>query len=167
MTIETYVLTDDGTFPNSRLPVLIYRNVMPADVSDRASWLETTFEANNWLGTWRNGIFPYDHYHSTTHEVLGIYSGSATLRLGGPNGLTLPVSAGDVLVIPAGVAHNNRGQQDPFGVVGAYPDGRPWDLLRGRPGERPFADQTIAGVPLPATDPLTGPGGTLTAYWLA
>jgi len=49
--------------------------------------------------------------------------------------------AGGVIVIPAGVAHQNVGSSGDFGVVGAYPDGRDWDLLRGQPGERPQADK--------------------------
>jgi hypothetical protein len=45
-----------------------------------------------------------------------------------------------------------------FSVVGAYPGGRSWDLLRGRPGERPRADRNIGAVPLPDNDPIGRPG---------
>jgi len=38
-----------------------------------------------------------------------------------------------------------------FSVVGAYPGGRQWDLLRGLPGERPQADRNIAGFLCRAT----------------
>jgi len=44
--------------------------------------------------------FSFAHYHSTTHEALGVYRGSATLRLGGEHGKNVEVHAGDVIVIP-------------------------------------------------------------------
>jgi uncharacterized protein YjlB len=49
--------------------------------------------------------------------------------------------------------------------VGAYPDGRHWDLLTGKPGERPKADQNIAALPLPDNDPVDGPDGPLRKIW--
>ena len=52
------------------------------------------------------------------------------MRLGGEHGRDFIVEAGDVVVIPAGVGHKNLGATRQFGVVGAYPDGRPCDLLR-------------------------------------
>ncbi|HXO96731.1 MAG TPA: hypothetical protein VN857_09120, partial [Chthoniobacterales bacterium] len=75
------------------------------------------------------------------------------------------VRAGDVIVIPAGVGHKNLGASDDFGVVGAYPGGRHWDLLTGKPGERPKADQNIAALPLPDNDPVYGPDGPLRKIW--
>jgi uncharacterized protein YjlB len=50
-------------------------------------------------------------------------------------------------------------------VVGAYPDGMWCDLRRGDPAERDEVLANIAAVPLPATDPLHGPGGPLLAAW--
>jgi uncharacterized protein YjlB len=50
-------------------------------------------------------------------------------------------------------------------VVGAYPNGRRCDLLRGRPGERPQADQHIAAIPMPTEDPLDGLHGPLKKIW--
>jgi uncharacterized protein YjlB len=70
-----------------------------------------------------------------------------------------------VIVIPAGVAHQNIGASADFAVVGAYPDGREWDLLRGRAGERPKADRTIAALPIPDYDPIYGPEGPLPQIW--
>lgn len=159
-----FVLSDTGAFPNSRLPVLLYRGVVPA-ITNLADWLEQTFVANHWTNNWRNGILTYHHYHSTTHEVLGIHAGSATLQLGGEGGPLVEVQAGDVLILPAGVGHCNRRQSADFGVVGGYPDGRDWDLLRGRAGERPAADQAIARLPLPGSDPLFGEQGPLMQVW--
>jgi uncharacterized protein YjlB len=97
--------------------------------------------------------------------VLGVFSGSATLRLGGAHGTTVEVHPGDVIVIPAGVGHQKLESSGDFGVVGAYPGGRRWDLLRGLPGEKPQADRNIAAVPLPDNDPLYGPNGPLKRIW--
>jgi uncharacterized protein YjlB len=156
---------DDGTFPNSPLPLLFYRQAITTDAEDPASIFEECFAKNDWINSWRNGVYSFPHYHSTSHEVLGVYSGTANLRLGGEHGKNVEVNAGDVIVIPAGVAHQNVGASDDFGVVGAYPGGRQWDLLRGSPGERPRADRNIAALPVPDNDPIYGTKGPLRGIW--
>lgn len=158
-------LPDDGAYPNSDLPVLVYRQALRSSIRSPARILEQIFRANGWTGAWRNGIFSYHHYHSTAHEVLGIAGGTASVQLGGPDGWALDVTAGDVLVLPAGVAHKNGGSDPAFEVVGAYPDGRSWDLKRGSPDERPEADRNIDRVPLPSRDPLFGAEGPLVDHW--
>jgi len=155
---------DDGKFPNSRLPLLLYRGAVDAEAGPEA--FERLFAANGWPPEWRAGVFPYHHYHSTAHECLGIAAGEATLMLGGPAGRTFRVTAGDVIVIPAGVAHRRLTSSADFLVVGGYPDGHAeWDILRGNPGDRPRADENIARVPLPLTDPVEGSGGPLDIAW--
>jgi uncharacterized protein YjlB len=75
------------------------------------------------------------------------------------------VAAGDCVVIPAGVGHKlERGSRDLL-VIGAYPEGRAWDVRRGDPAERAEVLVNIAAVPLPATDPLAGGGGPLVEAW--
>jgi uncharacterized protein YjlB len=162
---DTAAFKDDGAIPNSRFPLLLYRGVLNLESTDPATQIEDHFAANNWANSWRNGIYPFHHYHSTSHEVLGIYRGSATVRLGGEQGHDFAVQAGDVIVIPAGVGHKNLGASTDFGVVGAYPDGRQWDLLTGKPGERPKADQNIAALPIPDNDPVYGSNGPLGKIW--
>ncbi|WP_461077290.1 cupin domain-containing protein [Spirosoma flavus] len=162
---ETFIFTDDGQIPNSKLSLLLYRKAFSETGSAGATWLEKRFAANNWTNSWRNGVFPYHHYHSITHEVLGVYSGSATLQLGGEKGKKVDVTAGDIIVIPAGVGHKKLESSPDFGVVGAYPDGRDFDVLRGQPGERPQADKNIVNVPVPKTDPLQGQSGGLVTLW--
>jgi uncharacterized protein YjlB len=163
--ITSHRLVDDGTYPNSSLPLLVYPGVLPVSNPDPARVVEKAFEANEWAGSWRNGIYPYHHYHSTAHEVLGVYRGTAEVQMGGPNGVTLQLHPGDVVVIPAGVAHRNVGQSHDFAVVGAYPEGQRWDMNYGRPGERPAADERIARVALPGMDPVLGAGGPLLRMW--
>jgi len=164
--VQTRQFADDGTFPNHPvLPVLILRQAVSTEVGDLAQTFERVFGAHDWQGQWRDGIFSYHHYHSTAHEVLGVAAGSAHVQLGGPNGDAFDVEAGDVLVLPAGVAHKNLGAARDFLVVGAYPEGQDWDLLRGRPGERPEADRNIEQVPLPDRDPVYGEEGPLVEHW--
>jgi len=162
---ETYHFADDGHIPNSRYPLLVYRQAFGARGPAGATWLEQHFAAQNWTNSWRNGVYPFHHYHSTSHEVLGVYAGSAQLQLGGEQGRAVAVQAGDILVIPAGVGHKKLSASPDFGVVGAYPDGRTWDVLRGAPGERPQADRTIAALPRPSTDPLLGSAAGLVQHW--
>ncbi|HXB07100.1 MAG TPA: cupin domain-containing protein [Puia sp.] len=161
---EKFLFKDDGMIPNSKYPLLVYRNAFAARGGEGAAWLEERFAANNWTNSWRNGIYPFHHYHSTSHEVLGIYSGKALLHLGGEQGRKVEVAAGDILVIPAGVGHKNLNAED-LGVVGAYPDGRSWDVNRGLPGERPQTDKNIAALPLPERDPLLGQENGVSRIW--
>lgn len=169
VSLDTHRLSDDGLIPNNPdCPLVVYpRAADPATGSpeERAKLWEEVFAANGWTGSWRNGVFPYHHYHSTSHEVLGVYSGWATLRLGGENGITATVRAGDVVVIPAGVGHKRIESGDDFGVVGAYPDGRGYDMNYGKPEEREAALANIASVPLPDADPVYGADGPLLGAW--
>ena len=164
--VLTQRLKDDGTFPNNeRLPLLLYRNVLALPRENPAAPVEDLFASNGWGGAWRNGIYSFHHYHSMAHEVLGIYGGSAKVQLGGEDGTTLAISRGDVVVIPAGVAHKNLGASFDFRVVGAYPTGQSPDMCYGKSDERPQADTRIAAVPLPAMDPVYGAEGQLKMHW--
>lgn len=164
--IISHTLTDDGIFPNNaRLPLLVYRQAVTLPRHDPAVLFETRFAAHRWGSAWRNGIYGLHHYHSTAHEVLGVYRGHATVLFGGQQGVELAVQAGDVIIIPAGVAHKNVGSSRDFGVVGAYPRGQDWDVCYGRAGERPQTDHHIARVPMPEADPVYGMHGPLAGHW--
>ena len=157
---------DNGAIPNNpTLPLLLYRRAVDLPDADPASLFESLFTANGWPAAWRNGIFPFHHFHSTAHEVLGVYSGTATARFGGESGIELMVSAGDVVVIPAGVGHKAIEASADLGIVGAYPAGTSPDLCRGAPGERDRCLETIALVAIPNRDPLYGDDGPLHRHW--
>ena len=167
---ERYLFADDGRFPNSGYPVLVYRAVAVEGVAHavgtkRAAGFEQLFAAHAWPAAWRNGLYGEHHYHSTAHEALGVYEGWVQARLGGERGQLVRLEAGDVVVIPAGVAHCNEGQSKDFRVVGAYPRGTDMDMNYGQPRERPAADRHIAAVPLPEQDPVFGVGGALLELW--
>jgi uncharacterized protein YjlB len=157
---ESYWFQDDGGIPNSRLPVLVYRGAVSG-----GDQCEQLFAEHGWLGAWRDGIFSFHHFHSTAHEVLGVISGSALVKLGGPGGQQFEVGAGDVLVLPAGTGHCKLGSRGDFLVVGAYPDGMRWDMRRGDPREHDEVVANIRAVPLPREDPVLGADGQLAKLW--
>jgi uncharacterized protein YjlB len=162
----TRLVQDDGTFPNNgKLSLIVYQGVLVLPQSNPAAIVEELFELNGWSGCWRNGIYGFHHYHSTAHEVLGVYSGSAQVQMGGDQGASLRVGCGDVIIIPAGVAHKNLGADNDFRIVGAYPRGQGPDMCYGKAGERPRADRNISKVPLPKIDPVYGSGGQMAKHW--
>jgi uncharacterized protein YjlB len=164
--VTVHVLKNDGSIPNNpKLPLLIYNRALKLPEHDPASVIERLLAANHWGGSWRNGIYPYHHYHSTAHEVLLVFCGSARVQLGGEKGITQKVHPGDVVLIPAGVGHKNLGATHDFAIVGAYPAGQEWDICYGKAGERPRVDQNIARVPLPKADPVYDEDGPLLEYW--
>jgi uncharacterized protein YjlB len=164
-TPRSELLADTGDFPNSRWPALVYEAVLDPG-GDLAFGFEALFASHGWTGSWRNGLYRQHHFHSTAHEALGVYRGTVSVRLGGPTGPLIRLKAGDVAIIPAGVAHKNEAQSSDFAVVGAYPSGTSPDMQYGKPGERPRVDQNIARVARPACDPVGGAGGALLALWL-
>jgi uncharacterized protein YjlB len=165
--VVTHTLQDDGTFPNNaRLPLLVYRDAVVLPERHAAAFFEAIFAAHQWGSAWRNGIYGVHHYHSTAHEVLGVFQGQARVQFGGAQGVVVSIQSGDVVVIPAGVAHKNLGASRDFGVVGAYPLGQHWDVCYGKPGERPRTDDNIARVSLPQADPVYGARGPLIEAWM-
>lgn len=161
---EIYYFVKDGNIPNSRYPLLVYRQAFEGTGIKSAEWLEKQFSMNNWTNSWRWGVYSYHHYHSNTHEVLGVYSGNAVLQFGGENGIKMNVEVGDVIVIPAGVAHKNISCSDDFGVVGAYPEGKDPDIKKGIPEELQLAEENLSNVVIPQYDPLMGAEG-LVKIW--
>ena len=161
------LLKDNGEFPNNNsLPYLLYKAVFSLPDRKAGDIIQEIFESHQWSNAWKNGIYPYHHYHSITHEALGIYEGACNVMLGGYEDTILHLEKGDVLVIPAGVAHRNVGSSSDFRCVGAYPNGMDFDMNYGRPEERPQTDRNIGRVPLPETDPVYG-YGPLQDYWNA
>lgn len=161
------ILEDDGLFPNNPvLPLLVYKGAVFLHPDDEAEHILDIFARNGWTNGWKNGIYDYHHYHSTAHEVLGIFCGTADVQLGGPDGVCVELSRGDVVIIPAGVAHKRLKASDDFLCVGAYPEGQSYDMNEGREGERERAIANIERVPLPVLDPVFGKDGPLLSDWV-
>lgn len=162
---EHLYFADDGVIPNSRLTVLLYRQV-PLEGTDRAAALERLFADNAWPPQWRYGVYDYHHYHPNAHEALGVARGQARLRLGGEQGQDVAVTAGDVVVLPAGTGHRNLESSADFLVVGAYPpDQQDFITQRADPAAHARSVELIAQVPLPTSDPVSGREGALPTLW--
>ncbi len=150
MKLETWHAPPGEEIPNHpSFPVLLYRGVNADDVRG-------LFAAHGWGGSWQNGVFDFHHFHSTSHEVLGVVAGQATIELGGPQGESFDVQAGDVIVLPAGTGHRRATARGGFTVVGAYPAGQEdYDLLRRADDA---ARERIRTLPVPDQDPVGGEG---------
>ena len=160
-----FYLKDTGIIPNSVLPLVIYQQVFNDRGLTGATWLENRFAENGWLKAWRDSVFPYTHYHSITHEVLGVYQGKSLLQFGGDDGESISVRAGDIVVIPAGVAHKKLQEKDEFRVVGSYPNGMDYDIKTVAHDEYEEALINIPKVPLPHNDPIFGPLNGIRKFW--
>jgi uncharacterized protein YjlB len=162
-----FVLKRNRNYPNSRLPVLIYQEVMkvPGEEDKAITAIQKLFARNGWSNSWSNGIYDFHHYHSNTHECMGICSGEAEVIVGGPGGKKIKLSEGDVIILPAGVGHKCLTCSKNFLCVGAYPQGKNYDLNIGRNKELIKALANIKQVSLPSKDPIFGKEGFLKAYW--
>ncbi|OCT49062.1 cupin domain protein [Cladophialophora carrionii] len=169
---EIHHLQPNAYAPNSDLPVLIYRDVLPLPVNESTA---TTFlEGHGWerRGVW--GHIAVRHFHPNSHECYGIFQGQSTLLLGcgssdpsTASGLHVDVHVGDVVILPAGTAHCSVESTPDYRYVGVYPKGCPrW---RNELGKEPIDEKAlrkeILAVALPTQDPVTGPDGALMRLW--
>ena len=159
---ESYLFADDGTIPNNpRLPFLVYRDAVDlkgeADPEER---IERVFASNGWGdNSWRNGVYPYPHYHSTIHEVWAWRAAAPASASAAPPGEDIELNAGDVCVLPAGTGHQGLWTSPDLMVIGAYPASGQYDLCLGSKAEYARAVEAIPEVPLPGTDPVFGRRG--------
>ncbi|EFX04245.1 FAD-dependent pyridine nucleotide-disulfide oxidoreductase [Grosmannia clavigera kw1407] len=201
--VTKYWLSPTALVPNSPWPLLHYKNVLnKGDDSEACVPIEAwdRFTGNGWEVQWlyRYGQTQDSHFHSGVHECMAVLSGTATIRFGAGDksedldanttgsafeagGVEIEANAGDVFVIPAGVAHkthNTRPEsafrllspgcgrgveaENPrqalvglpltgFTMIGAYPQGSEWDALRGG-GDF----EAVWRVPKPERDPVFG-----------
>jgi uncharacterized protein YjlB len=164
---RSFYLQENESMPNnSGLPVLVYRKVLEPQSAEKDKKFQNQFEKNNWKGVWKNGIYDYHHFHSTSHEVLGVASGAVDIQLGGWNGKILILKAGDLVILPAGTGHKRLSASENFMVVGAYPAGQEeYDICRHKNDCDENLAEVIADVPLPDSDPFYGAAGPLLKNW--
>ncbi|KAJ5793842.1 hypothetical protein N7457_000441 [Penicillium paradoxum] len=151
--------------PNTSIqskPLMIYHGAFNAVSTELEEHLEAVGEV---APQWVYSMYRQTHFHSTTHEVLGVVSGSARLCFGGednPERFEPMVQRGDLIIVPAGVGHrlleDLHGHQEIFQMVGAYPHGKQWDMCYGKPDEKAKM-QEIRNVAWFRQDPLYGADG--------
>jgi uncharacterized protein YjlB len=166
--VTAHLITASDNFPNNNiLPLLVYHAVFSTvhESDEIANAFEQQLQQNGFQPQWRYGVYPYHHYHSNTHEILGVFKGNATLQFGGDNGIKADVKAGDMVVIPAGIAHKCLNSQDDFCCVGAYPsDAANYDMNYGKQEELDRAQVNISKAPIPQKDPIYE-NGPLAKHW--
>ena len=167
MQIEALDFADDGDTPNHpRWSLIAYRGAVDPErlrTDDHA--FDALFEANDWPVGFRNGIYRFTHFHSVTHEALGIAHGHARVQFGGTSCAILTVGAGDAVLLPAGTGHRLIEASGDLLVIGAYPPGADYDLVREGEAGGDAVRARIAAVPRPATDPVLGSSGGLLRHW--
>lgn len=157
--------------PNSagtKRPLLIYHSVFNDKHNFSASTVEDYLRSVGVVEPqWRYTMYSTSHFHSTTHEVLVITAGRALLCLGGeenPDHVNVLAATGDVVVIPAGVAHRlledvgKMAGDMPFEMVSSYPLGHSWDMCYGKIGEEEKLD-IIKHLEWFERDPIFGANG--------
>ncbi|CAO1629486.1 unnamed protein product [Jaminaea pallidilutea] len=160
--VRRLLLTSDSLSPNSSphgLPALFWPGLTSSRLGTSGGSgggggpdaIRSQLRSRGWEPQWTFPMFKQAHYHSTTHELLCIISGSATLLLGGSDAVasnappppgpedpregsdrsatTIDVAAGDALLLPAGYAHRAVVDHDGFRMIGSYPaNGETWDM---------------------------------------
>ncbi|KAJ0279403.1 hypothetical protein CBS470a_009274 [Colletotrichum nupharicola] len=161
---ETYVVKRTEHCPNSDFPVLVYRGVLGAGEELSEDEVSERLQQYGWV------------------KKVGIFQGRSELVFGeggsdpAGSGVRCWVRPGDVVVVPAGVAHASvadekaaPGEKE-YRYVGVYPEESPqW---RSEMGRKPLQEkqglvEEVEGVGLPRMDPLYGVDGPLTKIWKA
>jgi uncharacterized protein YjlB len=159
-------LAASGGVPNHpHWPVLVYEGAIGIAGADPAAAFEALFDRNGWPAAWRNGIYPFHHFHCDAHEALGVYSGEVTAQFGGEGGVVVTARPGDVIVLPAGTGHKKLSSHGALGIVGAYPAGQQPDLCTPLLSNLKRSAAAVARVALPRLDPVCGEDGPLFHHW--
>lgn len=163
--VSKHLIPAHDRLPNSSIldkPLLIYRSAFIGDASAVESHLRFIGVV---VPQWRYTMYSTTHFHSTSHEVLCVTSGRAKLCFGGednPDRVTPTVQRGDVMIVPAGMAHrllqDMNDASGAFEMVGSYPNGCHWDMCYGVPGEDEKVESTRS-LPWFQRDPIFGDHG--------
>ena len=137
VTPRKFYLSPTKLVPNSPQPLLHYEGVL-AEAERHPAGVNGIFDKHGWKTQWifRYGPTQASHYHSSLHECMAVLTGTATIRFGVADtsddldkstwgnakevgGVEIKARAGDVFVIPAGVAHKtyNTKPEATFGLL--------------------------------------------------
>jgi uncharacterized protein YjlB len=164
--VIAHLLGTSGAVPNHpRWPLLVYPRAVAIGGADPAAAFEDLFDRNGWPAAWRNGVYPFHHFHCDAHEALGVYSGEVTVQFGGDSGVVVTARPGDVIVLPAGTGHKKLSSRGDLGIVGAYPTGQHPDMCTPLTANVERSAVAVARVPLPQRDPVYGEDGPLFTHW--
>ena len=163
--VSSYQIPAFDLIPNTSIqnkPLLIYHSAFHSSAS--ASAIESHLSTIGVVSPqWRYTMYSQSHFHSTAHEVLCVASGKARLCFGGeknPERVEVEVEKGDVMVVPAGVAHRLLEDIDGgFIMVGSYPIGKSWDMCYGREGQEEERVKGIWSLGWFENDPIYGKQG--------
>ncbi|SPO35952.1 uncharacterized protein PSFLO_01423 [Pseudozyma flocculosa] len=126
--VDVIHLDSDGYSPNGKphsLPALHYRSPYGGDADTAGGSEQADFpsdkakelvERRGWQPSWEFGMYRQAHYHTTTHELLFVLRGDASIMLGGSD-------QRDILLIPAGYTHRSLESSHDFTMLGCYPRG--------------------------------------------
>lgn len=111
--------------------------------------------------------------HLAKAQAAGVFAGSSTLLLGRgkkdtSGGCAIFVSAGDVIVIPAGTSHCSIEEtSEDYKYIGVYPEGAPnWRNELGKaPVDHDAFGKEIRRTAIPEHDPVSGKEGYLPKFW--
>lgn len=162
--IEKHFFEGNGRVPNSRLPLLIYRNVIRWDVPT----MEAVMRQNKWMPCWHahDGMWPRHHFHTEAHEFICVTKGVHTGKFGGHDGIETQMNAGDVVVIPAGVGHRGLQISDDLDLTGGFHEGFcVVDFRMGFPDEYHDLCRKAREIPILDYDPFFGVNGPLARIW--
>ncbi|KAH6696842.1 hypothetical protein F5X68DRAFT_219310 [Plectosphaerella plurivora] len=166
MPVECFMLSPTPDAPNSPLPVLVYRNVLPTPRDEESATAFLTRHAWEKRGTW--GHIDIRHFHPNSHECYGIFRGHSTLLIGKiqeGRGQEIPVNQGDVILLPAGTAHSSLESSPDYRYIGVYPEGCPkWRNETGKSHSSKFVTE-VRDVAMPTEDPIYGAQGPLLRLW--
>lgn len=160
--IPTYQYIPNTSIQNK--PLLIYRSAFTPSSAVNQDSIQSHISLVGVVDPqWVYTMYSTTHFHSTTHEVLCIASGSARCCFGGednPERVEQELNKGDVVIVPAGVGHRLMQEiKKPFEMVGSYPKGKVWDMCYGSEADREQNTKTIESLKWFDRDPIYGDQG--------
>ncbi|KEF55867.1 uncharacterized protein A1O9_07447 [Exophiala aquamarina CBS 119918] len=169
MNPESYQCSPTEMVPNSRFPVLVYRDVLQKPYNEEI--ICSQIEQNAWIHRRTWGGIPRHHFHPNTNEVYAVCAGSSTLSLGAYPGqdatLTVKLIAGILIVLPAGVSHCSLEWSNDYRYLRFYPVDSPrWKNEHcSSPDRLVDLSAKATAVPVPTKDPFNGCRGGLLTIW--